>query len=98
MKHSMAAGSVAQQIPRWLALGYVVELFFLSLPSADMAVERVAERVRQGGHNVPEQVIRRRFVSGMKNFIEVYRSLVNEWALYDNAGEEPILLEWGQNE
>lgn len=88
----------AQQIPRWQAAGYVVELFFLSLPSADMAVERVAERVRQGGHNVPEQVIRRRFVSGMKNFIEVYQSLVNEWALYDNAGEEPILLEWGQNE
>lgn len=52
----------AQQIPRWQAVGYVVELFFLSLPSADMAVERVAERVRQGGHNVPEQVIRRRFV------------------------------------
>lgn len=94
----MSGLAYAQQIPRWLAAGYVVELFFLSLPSADMAVERVAERVRQGGHNVPEQVIRRRFVSGMKNFIEVYRSLVNEWALYDNAGEEPILLEWGQNE
>lgn len=87
----------AQQIPHWQAAGYVVELFFLSLPSADMAVERVVERVRQGGHNVPEQVIRRRFMSGMKNFIDVYQSLVNEWALYDNAGEEPILLEWGQN-
>lgn len=87
----------AQQIPHWQAAGYVVELFFLSLPLADMAVERVVERVRQGGHNVPEQVIRRRFMSGMKNFIDVYQSLVNEWALYDNAGEEPILLEWGQN-
>ena len=36
--------------------------------------------------------------NGMKNFIEAYQSLVNEWALYDNAGEEPVLLEWGQNE
>lgn len=95
---TLAGLTYAQQIPRWQAAGYVVELFFLSLPSADMAVERVAERVRQGGHNVPEKVIRRRFVSGMKNFIEVYQSLVNEWALYDNAGEEPVLLEWGQNE
>ena len=65
-----------------------MELFFLSLPSADMAVERVAERVRQGGHNVPEQVIRRRFMSGMKNFIDVYQALVNEWALYDNAAKQ----------
>lgn len=95
---TLAGLSYARQIPRWQAVGYVVELFFLSLPSADMAVERVAERVRQGGHHVPEQVIRRRFVSGMKNFIGIYQSLVNEWALYDNADEEPVLLEWGQNE
>lgn len=88
----------ARHIPRWQATGYRVKLFFLSLPSADMAVERVAERVRQGGHNVPEKVIRRRFETGMRHFGGVYQSLVDEWALFDNAGEEPVLLEWGQKE
>jgi predicted ABC-type ATPase len=51
----------ATQIPVWRQLGYRVELFFLSLPTADIAVERVAQRVRQGGHDIPEATIRRRF-------------------------------------
>lgn len=87
--------SYARQIPRWRADGYFVELVFLSLPSADAAVERVAMRVRQGGHDIPEPVIRRRFESGARNFRKVYRSLVDRWELYDNAGTEPLWIEGG---
>ena len=61
----------ARQIPQWRQLGYRLELFFLSLPSADMAVQRVAERVRQGGHDIPEATIRRRFEAGRRLFFEV---------------------------
>jgi predicted ABC-type ATPase len=87
--------SYARQIPKWRAEGYFVELVFLSLPSADAAVARVATRVRQGGHDIPEPVIRRRFEAGARNFREVYRSLVDRWELYGNADGKAILLEWG---
>ena len=84
----------ARQIPLWRRLGYFVSLYFLSLPSAAIAVRRVAQRVRQGGHDVPEATIRRRFVSGKRLFTDVYQPLVDEWILYDNAGDLPVLMEW----
>ena len=46
---------------------------------------RVAERVRQGGHDVPEAVVHRRFVAGVRNFFEVYRTIVDGWHMYDNS-------------
>ena len=84
----------ARQIPQWRHFGYRVELFFLSLPSAEMAVHRVAERVRQGGHDIPEATIRRRFGSGWRMLSEVYKPLVDHWILYDNAGDEPVMIDW----
>ena len=58
-------------------------------------MSRVAERVRQGGHAVPEDVVRRRFVSGRENFEILYKPIVDKWLLYDNSGQEPVLLESG---
>jgi predicted ABC-type ATPase len=83
-------------IQNWRSLGYHVSLFFLSLPSADMAVARVAERVRQGGHDIPEAVIRRRFEAGKKHFEHTYRTAVDAWALFDNKDSEPLLIAWGE--
>lgn len=85
-----------RHIEQWRGLGYHISLFFLSLPSAELAVARVAEGVRQGGHNIPESVIRRRFDAGRKNFERFYRDAVDSWALYDNSGNEPVLIEWGE--
>lgn len=74
---------------RWLqnvrAAGYRAHLIFLALPAAELALARVAERVRQGGHDVPEPVVRRRFVAGLHNFFEVYRTIVDGWHMYDNS-------------
>lgn len=84
-------------IREWRAQGYHVSLFFLALPDAEVAVARVAERVRQGGHHIPEDVIRRRFAAGLRNFEEAYKPAVDAWAKYDNVGESPVLLEWGEN-
>jgi len=85
----------ATLIPRWQALGYEVKLFFLKLASPELAVARVRQRVLQGGHSIPESIIRRRFHKGWENFLALYRNLVNEWALYDNSGSEPRLIEEG---
>ena len=54
-----------------------------------IAVERVAQRVRQCGHDIPEATIRRRFDAGKRLLVEVYRPLVDQWVLYDNAGDKP---------
>jgi predicted ABC-type ATPase len=82
----------AQMIPVWRSSGYAVKLIFLSLPDVEIAIERVATRVKQGGHNVPEEVIRRRFAHGIANF-ERYKLLVDSWQLYDNSGAPPVLLD-----
>jgi len=87
----------AQLIPRWRNAGHHVKLIFLSLPAADLANARVSSRVAQGGHNVPEDVVRRRFDTGLRNFQDIYRKLVNSWILYDNSGPEPRFIEAGDN-
>ncbi len=87
-----------RHIRLWRAHGYSVSLFFLSLPTVELAIARVAERVRQGGHDVPEHVIRRRFDAGRRNFERHYRGEVDDWALYDNAGVIPELITWGESQ
>lgn len=87
----------ARQIRAWRESGFRIELFFLSLPDVSVAIARVAERVRQGGHDIPEATIRRRFAAGRRLFNAVYKPLVDEWALYDNSGDAPVLLDWGSN-
>jgi predicted ABC-type ATPase len=92
---TLAGRNYARSIGRWRAAGYRVTLVFLSLPSPEMALSRVAERVLQGGHGVPEDVVRRRFIAGRENFETLYKPLVDEWLHYDNSGPEPVLLERG---
>jgi predicted ABC-type ATPase len=94
---TLSGRSYAQQIPGWRQQGYHVKLIFLSLPSAEMAVARVAARVTQGGHSIPEAVIRRRFATGLRNFNEPYKRLVNAWVLYDNSGAVPHFMEGEDN-
>ncbi len=95
---TLSGYSYLGRIRQWRAQGYHVSLFFLSLPDAETAIARVAERVKQGGHGIPEAVIRRRFAAGLRNFDTAYKNAVNTWAKYDNVGEKPALLEWGENE
>ncbi|MBI2800017.1 MAG: zeta toxin family protein [Gammaproteobacteria bacterium] len=83
-----------RHIENWRHRGYHLSLIFLSLPTVEMAIARVAERVRQGGHDIPQTVIRRRFATGRKNFENHYRDAVDAWAIYDNSGDEPLLVEW----
>lgn len=86
----------ARKIPEWQLLGYHVKLIFLQLSNPDVAVARVAARVAQGGHNIPEEVIRRRVKLGLHNFENIYKRLVDTWILYDNSGNVPRLVDWGE--
>lgn len=65
--------------------GYRVHLAFLSLPSVDLAIARVRERVRRGGHDIPELVVRRRYIAGLQNFFGLYQEIADDWQLLDNS-------------
>ena len=93
---TLANRSYARWIREWQAAGYHVALWFLTLPSAEAALERVAVRVLQGGHHIPDEVVRRRFVAGRANFDQLYAGLVDAWLLYDNSETLPVLLDWGE--
>ena len=72
--------------------GYRFHLFFLWLPSADMAIERVAGRVRHRGHSVPPDVIRRRYQSGLANFFELFSPIADSWEMHENTSRPPRLI------
>jgi predicted ABC-type ATPase len=86
----------ARTYANWLAElrrdGYAVHLFYYWLRSPELAIERVAVRVGSGGHHVPEETIRRRYVRSVRNFLELYRPVVTTWQVYDNSGRRPRLM------
>ena len=88
----------ARLIPQWRECGYRVELIYLGLLNVRMAIDRVAARVKQGGHSVPVPVIQRRFSAGQRNYYTVYQRIVNAWVVYDNSGKIPRLIEEGVNQ
>ena len=93
---TLSGRGYVRHIREWQAAGYRVKLIFLQLDSVDEAIARVAQRVRQGGHDVPAATIRRRFVAGLKNFEHLYAPQVDAWALYNNSGPQPVLLDWSE--
>jgi predicted ABC-type ATPase len=85
----------ASRIRAWKAAGYRIEILFLRLDSVPLALKRIADRVRQGGHHVSAVDVARRFHRGWKNFQTTYRPLADSWAVYDNSTLELCLLEQG---
>jgi predicted ABC-type ATPase len=79
----------ARTYVRWITdlrrEGYNVHLFYYWLESADVAIGRVAGRVRSGGHFIPDDTIRRRYSRSVRNFFELYRPVVTTWQVYDSA-------------
>ena len=88
---TLAGMSYRQSIRTWRELGYRVILFFLWLPSVEIAIERVAMRVREGGHDIPETTIRRRYRRGIDNLFRFYLPLVTEAYIYDGSCIPPRL-------
>jgi predicted ABC-type ATPase len=98
LESTLAARSLAPRLRDLVKRGYEFHLVFLYLPSADLAVGRVADRVRHGGHNVPELTIRRRYDMGLRNFFELYQPIATTWRMFDNsrAGRMDIIARGGQ--
>jgi predicted ABC-type ATPase len=93
---TLATKMLCSRVRKWRDRGYKVHLVYFWLPSADMAVLRVQQRVKDGGHHVPEDTVRRRYVASLSNFFRTYSPLVDTWRIYDNSrGAEPRLIARG---
>ena len=88
----------ARLIREWRQDGYRIKLIFLRLASVEIALDRVRNRVAQGGHSIEPEIIQRRFHKGLDNFANLYKNLVTAWAEYDNSGEIPEMIDAGENE
>jgi len=79
------------------SLGYRIELHYLWLPSPELAIRRIRQRVKMGGHDIPEIDVRRRFTRSRTNFTEIYGPLADFWTVWDNQPEPPRLLFSSEN-
>jgi len=85
--------SCARHLSVWKDKGYRIKIAFLQLQCPQLALYRIAARVRQGGHNVPRSDVLRRLARGWHHFVRIYRPLADEWVVYDNSRESPRLLQ-----
>jgi predicted ABC-type ATPase len=85
------------RIRRWRGLGYSVDLYYLQLDCVELALRRVSQRVREGGHDIPEETVRRRFLRSRK-LLDVYKREVDHWIVFDNSGSDVVLLDVGEND
>ncbi|MBX9743386.1 MAG: zeta toxin family protein [Chthoniobacterales bacterium] len=90
---TLSGHSYLPLLKRWKSEGYRIEIIYLRLRSASLALERVAERVKQGGHNIPQATVLRRFERGWGNFLNLYRPLADDWYVYENSEATPQLIE-----
>jgi len=83
----------AKRLSKMKQDGYLIEIVYLKISSPQLALRRIAARVKQGGHNVPRADVLRRWGRSWKNFQDLYQPLADKWSVYDNSGTAPILLE-----
>ena len=76
-------------------MGYVVSLYYFWIPSAEVSKERVAMRVSRGGHNIPPDVIERRYGRSIFNLINLYIPVCDQFAVFNNAGVVPEMVATG---
>jgi predicted ABC-type ATPase len=81
---TLATRTYARKIPLWRRSGYVVSIIYLRLPSVEASIVRVRRRVEADGHSIPEETIRRRFDKSLNYFEGIYKSIVDEWYIWDS--------------
>ncbi|MFM8305495.1 MAG: zeta toxin family protein, partial [Microcystis aeruginosa] len=89
---TLAARSFAPFLRGCKSQGYTINLIYFWLQTPGLAIERVHRRVESGGHNIPEEVIRRRYERGRKNLTQLYLPLCDKWIVYDNSRDDPLLV------
>ncbi len=92
---TLAARTYAGWLAGLRATGYEVYLYYYWLRSPDLAITRVADRVRAGGHHVPDATVRMRYARSVRNFFDLYRPQADQWEVYDNSYGQRELIAMG---
>jgi predicted ABC-type ATPase len=92
---TLSGHAYVKRLAKWKAFDYRIEIAYLKIDSPQLALKRIAARVKQGGHDVARDDVLRRFGRSWANFERLYRSLADAWWVYDNSGITPKLLEHG---
>ena len=95
---TLASRSFAPWLRELTAGGYEFHCVSVWVTAADLCIQRIADRVSRGGHHVPDDVVRRRYRSGWRNFFDLYRPLATTWRVYDNSGDAPAVVAEGERE
>jgi predicted ABC-type ATPase len=82
-----------KKIKEWKEQQYEIIIYYLKVPTVKFAIERVKLRVSQGGHNIPEQDIIRRFKRSWINFQQIYKLLADSWIIFDTSASQPVILD-----
>ncbi|MGQ0672335.1 MAG: zeta toxin family protein [Hyphomicrobium sp.] len=91
LETTLATLNYARRIPDWRDLGYSVSLTYLRLPNVETSIARVRRRVHHGGHDIPEDTIRRRFAKSLDYLERIYKPIVDDWYIYDSREGEFVL-------
>lgn len=94
---TLSGVSYVKKIDSQKKKGYEIILYYFSLPSVEMAIDRVKARVAQGGHNIPKDVIKRRFDKSMKNLDLLFKPVVDSWVVFDVSSSVPTLIDKSSN-
>lgn len=98
VESTLAGKSLARMISTAASLGFQVEMNFMFIDSADLSLNRVRQRVLNGGHDVPETDIRRRFARTLANFWTIYRLLADDWFVFYNGGDGAVNIASGSGD
>ena len=90
---TLSGKGYVNKIKDWKEKQYEIIIYYLSVPTVEFAIERVKLRVSQGGHNIPEHDIRRRFERSWVNFQQIYRSLADSWIVFDTSANQPVIID-----
>ncbi|MCD6534174.1 MAG: Zeta toxin family protein [Deltaproteobacteria bacterium] len=94
---TLSGKGYVNKIKDWKSQQYEIIIYYLRVPTVEFAIERVKLRVSQGGHNIPERDIRRRFERSWINFQEIYKSLADSWIVFDTSANQPVIIDESEN-
>jgi predicted ABC-type ATPase len=89
---TLSGTSYARSLKELKNKGYALHIFFLWIPSPELAIQRIKDRVKEGGHDVPVEDVKRRFSRGINNFFKIYEPLLDSWMMFDNSKSRPVLI------
>ena len=95
LETTLSGNWLYKKVLQWQALGYTVSLHYITLPDPETAIQRVAKRVKKGGHFIPDEVIRRRFHRSLEMLERKYKPIVDRWIVYDNMEKPPRIVDEG---